>query len=256
MPLNEQLKSDLTGLSADPLPEDALPLPGEDAPPGDGALPSAQEEPLRSAEERLSRYHDAVLEALSRGDAARDELLSRLDRVLEAQERGERRLAQALRENADFQIQVRRGMQQDLDALRKQQEGEQFTPLLREIASIYVEYRALLDCGELPERHRKNLRALFDQLEDLLAEYGAQICRTETGAERPARTCRIAAKLPTGDRDKHNTVAVSRKPGVLRGSTVLYPELADVFVYDPSLAEETAQTADSETDHTEGGNGK
>lgn len=256
MPLSEPFTSDTTSIPADPLPEDALPLPGEDAPPGDGAPPPAREEPPRSAEERLSRYHDAVLETLSRGDAARDELLSRLDRVLEAQERSERRLAQALRENADFQIQVRRGMQQELDALRKQQEGEQFTPLLRELASIYVEYGALLDCGELPERPRSNLRALFDQLEDLLAEYGAQICRTETGAERPARTCRIAAKLPTGDRDKHNTVAASRKPGVLRGRTVLYPELADVFVFDPSLAEEAAQTADSETDHAEGGNGK
>ena len=163
MPLSEPFTSDTTSIPADPLPEDALPLPGEDAPPGDGAPPPAREEPPRSAEERLSRYHDAVLETLSRGDAARDELLSRLDRVLEAQERSERRLAQALRENADFQIQVRRGMQQELDALRKQQEGEQFTPLLRELASIYVEYGALLDCGELPERPRSNLRTLIDR---------------------------------------------------------------------------------------------
>lgn len=169
--------------------------------------------------------------------------------VTEKQDRNDRQLAQTLRENVNFQIQVRQGMQKDIDALKEQQSGEQFNPILKEIASIYVEYQRLLEDESISDLSRKNLRALFEQLEDLLTDYEAEIIRSEIGSARQTRSTKIIGKLPTAERDKHNTIAMSRKPGVIRGRTVLYPEFIDVFVYDPTIITEAAAgtaTADTE----------
>ena len=160
--------------------------------------------------------------------------------VSEKQDRNDRQLAQTLRENANFQIQVRQGMQKDIDALKEQQSGEQFNPILKEIASMYVEYQSLLEDESISNLSRKNLKALFEQMEDLLTDYDAEITRSEIGAVRQTRSTKIIGKVPTAEQDKHNTIAMSRKPGVLRGRTVLYPEFVDVFVYDPTIIPEAA----------------
>ena len=102
-------------------------------------------------------------------------------------------------------------------------------------------YQVLLD-EDLSERGRKNLLSLFEQLKDLLADYDAEVIRSEVGSARQTRLCKIINKIPTSDSEKHNTIALSRKPGVMRGRTVLYQEFVDVYVYDPDLAaEESAQ---------------
>lgn len=166
--------------------------------------------------------------------------------IVEKLDRNDRQLAQTLRENANFQIQVRQGMQKDIDALRERQSGEQFSPILKEIASVYVEYQSLLEDRSIADLSRKNLKALFEQLEDLLTDYDAEIIRSEIGSVRQTRSTKIIGKVPTAEQDKHNTIAVSRKPGVLRGRTVLYPEFVDVFVYDPTIiTEDTVDTAAS-----------
>lgn len=165
--------------------------------------------------------------------------------VTEKQDRNDRQLAQTLRENANFQIQVRQGMQKDIDALKKQQSGEQFNPILKEIASMYVEYQSLLEDENVSELSRKNLKALFEQLEDLLTDYDAEIIRSEIGSVRQTRSTKIIGKVPTAEQNKHNTIALSRKPGVLRGRTVLYPEFIDVFVYDPTIITEPVGAADT-----------
>ena len=173
---------------------------------------------------------------VTEGDGDMQKVLTLLQSVIEKQEKNDRQLTQTLRDNATFQIQVRQGMQRDLDTLKEQMNGEQFNPLLKEIASVYVEYQTLLDDESISDRSRKNLHALFEQLEDMLSDYDAEVCRSEVGSVRQTRTCKIIEKIPTGDQEKHNTIAASRKPGVVRGRSVLYPEFVDVFVFDPSLA--------------------
>lgn len=169
--------------------------------------------------------------------------------VTEKQDRNDRQLAQTLRENANFQIQVRQGMQKDIDALKEQQSGEQFNPILKEIASMYVEYQRLLEDESISDLSRKNLKALFEQLEDLLTDYEAEIIRSEIGSARQTRSTKIIGKVPTAEKDKHNTIAMSRKPGVIRGRTVLYPEFVDVFVYDPTIiTDATVGTATADTE--------
>ncbi|ASQ47700.1 hypothetical protein BCB68_01180 [Leptotrichia sp. oral taxon 498] len=158
--------------------------------------------------------------------------------VTEKQDKNDRQLAQTLRENANFQIQVRQGMQKDLDVLKEQQSGEQFNPILKEIASMYVEYQTLLEDETISDLSKKNLKALFEQMEDLLIDYDAEITRSEVGDTRQTRSTKIIEKVSTADQEKHNTIATSRKPGVLRGRTVLYPEFVDVYVYDPTIIQE------------------
>ena len=171
-------------------------------------------------------------------EADNSQLMTMLQSILAKQEKNDRQLAQSLRDNANFQIQVRQGMQRDLDKLKEQMNGEQFNPVLKEIASVFVEYQSLLNDETISDRSRRNLQSLFEQLEDILADYGAEVCRSEIGSIRQTRTCKIIEKIPTGCQEKHNTIAASRKPGVVRDRSVLYPEFVDVFIYDASLSEE------------------
>ena len=67
-----------------------------------------------------------------------------LEKIFDLQQKNSRQLVQALRENVNFQNQVRQGMQRELDALKEQQRGEQFTPILKSIAAVCVEYRKML----------------------------------------------------------------------------------------------------------------
>ncbi|HAE16208.1 MAG TPA: hypothetical protein DCG51_06625 [Erysipelotrichaceae bacterium] len=152
------------------------------------------------------------------------------------QDRNDRQIAQTLRENANFQIQVRQGMQKDLEELREQLNGEQFTPLLKMISQIYVEYQVLFEDKGMEERTRKNLTSLFSDLEEILEEYDAEVVVSQEGTIRKPRATKIIEKIATGDPQKHNTVARSRKPGVVKGKMILYPEFVDVYVYDESLA--------------------
>ena len=168
-----------------------------------------------------------------------------LHSILEKQEKNDRQLVQALRDNANFQIQVRQGMQRDLDMLKEQMNGEQFNPLLKEIATVYVEYQSLLTDDTMSDRSRKNLLSLFEQLEDVLREYDAVVYRSVVGSVRQTKICKIIEKIPTDQQEMHNTIAVSRKPGVIRNRSVLYPEYVDVFVYDQSLVEVSTHTIES-----------
>lgn len=174
--------------------------------------------------------------------------------IAEKQDRNDRQLAHALRENANFRIQVRQGMQHDIDAFKEQQSGEQFNPILKEIASMYVEYQSLLENENNLDLLRKNLKALFEQLEDLLIDYDAKISRSEIGAVRQTRSTKIIKKVLTGDREKHNTVFFSRKPGVIRGRTVLHPEFVDVFVFDPTVIVSSSEGEPSQQSDVESTN--
>lgn len=175
------------------------------------------------------------------------ELMAQLQAMTDRQEKTERMLTQALRENATFQQQVRQGMQHDLDELRTQLSGASFNPILKEIANMYCEYQLLLEDTEISDKSRRNLTALFGQMEDLLADYDAEVVVSKVGDERPKRQCRIINQVPTGDESMHNTIAKSRRPGVIRDRQVLYHEFVDVFVYDPALdpAAEATREADA-----------
>lgn len=155
-----------------------------------------------------------------------------LDKILEIQQKNSRQLEQSLREEFLFKIQVRQGMMKELDALREQQRGEQFTPILKSVAAIFVEYQKLLSDETIPRRIRRTLQLMFDELEDILAEYDAEVFESKIGEQRRSLLTKIVNTVATSDKNLHNTIAQSRRPGVIRNGRPLYREFVDVYVYD------------------------
>lgn len=168
------------------------------------------------------------------------------EKILELLDKNSRQLVQALRENVNFQNQVRLGMQRELDALKEQQRGEQFTPILKSVATICVEYRKLLADEAVTRKTRRTLRLMFDELEDILAEYDAEIFTSAVGEQRRPLLTKIVNTVTTADKNLHNTIARSRRPGVIRNGRPLYREFVDVYVYDPAAVIKKSESVRTE----------
>ena len=155
-----------------------------------------------------------------------------LEKILELQNKNSRQLVQSLRENVNFQNQVRQGMQKELETLKEQQRGEQFTPILKSVATVCVEYRKILSDETVPKRLRRTLGLMFDELEDILSEYDAEVFSSAIGEQRRPLLTKIVNTVATNDKNLHNTIARSRRPGVIRNGRPLYREFVDVYVFD------------------------
>ena len=175
---------------------------------------------------------ETQLELKAEEASSEQNLSATLEQILELQNKNSRQLAQTLRENVNFQNQVRLGMQRELDTLKEQQRGEQFTPILKAVAAVCVEYRRLLADESTPRRLRRTLQLMFDELEDILAEYDAEIFTSAIGEQRRPLLTKIVNTIPTADKNLHNTIAHSRRPGVIRNGRPLYREYVDVYVHD------------------------
>lgn len=188
--------------------------------------------------ESVVNKNESVEKSLSDVISKLESLEDSVRSVCGKQDRNDAKLNQTLRENANFQVQVRRGMQQDIDSYKEQLSGERFDVILKDIAAVYVEYGSVLEDGSMEERTRKNLESMFEQLEDILTDYGADIIRSSEGDVRRPRVTKVINKLSVNDESKHNTVAKSRKPGVVRDRVILYPEFVDVYIYEPKSESE------------------
>ncbi len=198
----------------------------------------------KSGTEDISRRMDSLREKIDGLDAGRQmsalmEKIGALEvtaaEIREKQARNDRQLAQYIKENVNFQIQVRQGMQEELEEFRKEKKGDQYNAILRELADIFSVYKPLLLDGSDPDKLPKNIGALFDQLKDLMYDYGAETFQSSPGTERTPRMSKVIRKVPTGDRTKHNLIARSSRPGVRKGKLLLSEEYVDLYVYDEAL---------------------
>ena len=175
-----------------------------------------------------------------------NQLEATLEKILELQNKNSRQLVQSLRENVNFQNQVRLGMQKELETLKEQQRGEQFTPILKSVATVCVEYRKILSDEALPRKFRRTLSLMFDELEDILADYDAEVFSSMKGEPRRALLTKVINTVATANVELHNKVARSRRPGVIRNGRPLYREYVDVYVFDANLVNKsTSEFADS-----------
>ena len=175
-----------------------------------------------------------------------NQIAATLEKILDLQNKNSRQLVQSLRENVNFQNQVRQGMQRELETLKEQQRGEQLTPILKSIAAVYVEYRKILSDESVPRRTRRTLKLMFDELEDILAEYDAEVFTSTVGETRKPLLTKIVNTVTTGDKSLHNTIAKSRRPGVIRNGRPLYREFVDVYVFDATAATKKSEAVRSE----------
>ena len=174
------------------------------------------------------------------------QLAATLEKILELQNKNSRQLVQSLRENVNFQNQVRQGMQKELETLKEQQRGEQFTPILKSVAAVCVEYRKILSDDALSKRTRRTLTLMFDELEDILSEYDAEVFSSAIGEQRRPLLTKIVNTVTTDDKNLHNTIARSRRPGVMRNGRPLYREFVDVYVYDANAGGKKSESVRSE----------
>lgn len=158
-----------------------------------------------------------------------------LKKCTEAQRDLEAKTVQTLRENANFQIQVRQNMQRELEEAKKKLSGAVFIPLLKEIAELYIERQDVLDDMEEGVAKRK-VEGIFDILKDILEENGCEFGTSEIGTKRNPRYSKLKKKVPVNEKERHETVAKSHNPWIAREPFMLYPEKVDVCVYDPALA--------------------
>lgn len=176
------------------------------------------------------------------------ELIDKVEIVAKNQDRNDKQIAQTLRENANFQIQVRQGMQKELEDYKKVERKEVFVPVLRDLAMTYVGYKSSVSqkLDEILNAEQDDIvnnvvqlqqlvGAMFDELQEVLEDNGAEIVNSKIGDARKARQCKIMRKIPTGDKCLHDTIARSTRDGVILGRQVLCNEYVDVYVYDEAL---------------------
>ena len=168
-----------------------------------------------------------------------NKLVDMINEIFEMQDRNSRLLNQVLRENVNFQNQVRQGMYNEIEDLKKQQRGEQFTPILKSLAAICVEYRTILSDETISSNTRRTLQLMFEEMEDILADYGAEIFNSQIGEPRRPLLTKIINTISTNNKENHNTIAKSRRAGVVRNGRPLYREFVDVFVFDPSFEDKS-----------------
>lgn len=174
-----------------------------------------------------------------------NKLVEMINDIFDKQDRNSRLLNQVLRENVNFQNQVRQGMYNEIEEMKKQQRGEQFTPILKSVAAICVEYRTVLSDDSISPNTRRTLQLMFEEMEDILADYGAEIFNSKVGEPRRPLLTKIINTIATNNKENHNTIAKSRRAGVVRNGRPLYREFVDVFVFDPTFEEKPEPTTDN-----------
>ena len=187
------------------------------------------------------------IETYSAAQVDLNKLVELINEIFEKQDKNSRLLNQVLRENVNFQNQVRQGMYAEIEEMKKQQRGEQFTPILKSLAAICVEYRTVLNDETLSSNTRRTLQLMFEEMEDILAEYGAEIFNSKIGEPRRPLITKIINTISTNNKENHNTIAKSRRAGVIRNGRPLYREFVDVFVFDPTFVNQIeSNSADNE----------
>lgn len=192
-----------------------------------------------STEEKTQQSEDP--KEVDNYEAVLMQLAEKIDDSVLAQKDLELKIIQTLKENANFQIQVRQNMQKELELAKKKLSGDIFIPLLKGIATLYVEWQDVLN--DLDDSvAKKKVLGIFETLQEMLEEYGCAFGTSDIDSKRRPKYSKLKNKVPTGCKEKHETVAKSHNPWIVKEPFVLYPEYVDVYVYDASVSEEKEET--------------
>lgn len=180
---------------------------------------------------------DYVTEEMEKLGGRFQNLAEEVTRLSTTQRDLELKVVQTLKENTNFQIQVRQNMQKDLEEAKKKLSGDIFIPLLKEIAEIYVEWQDVLEDMEDGSAKRK-VAGIFELLLEILEEYGCEFGTSPCDTKRRPKYSKLRNKVLTSDKSRHETISHSHNPWIVKEPFVLYPEYVDVYVFDKSLMPE------------------
>ena len=133
-----------------------------------------------------------------------------------------------------------RKVQEELDHYHSLEKGRLFDDILRETAHIYSSNLEVLEKIE-DEKVKKQLTYMFSDILQLIESNGASVYKSAPGDPRNPRYCKVAEKIPTGDKSLHDTVARSISEGFYIENRPLVQELINVYTFDASLAAEPAE---------------
>lgn len=220
------------------------------------AFPAALEERLRATEEKLDQLLCAA-RALGDGMAAHDAVEKERAAALEGAEKERATALGELKEGVDalseqfkarisktdYEEATLKRISDELDEHRSGLYRKIVEPLINEVIDVHQDMSATIasyrrkaeegDRDDLAARIRRDLDEFRLMLGDILRNWNVEVWRPEPGEPLEPLRCRAVRAVPTGDRDRHRTVAESLTCGYAFEGKILRPAQVVAFTYKP-----------------------
>ena len=119
--------------------------------------------------------------------------------------------------------------EEELDTYHSIDRGRAFDDVLRNIASVYIDYEDLPEIvGN--EKARKRIGYMLADILQVLESYGVEIQKSTHGEERKLRLTKTAECIETDDPKLYGKIARSKRTGFRRGNDALIKELVAVYI--------------------------
>lgn len=232
------------------------------------AFPAALEERLRATEEKLDQLLCAA-RALGDGMAAHDAVEKERAVALEGVEKERATALGELKEGVDalseqfkarisktdYEEATLKRISDELDEHRSGLYRKIVEPLINEVIDVHQDMSATIasyrrkaeedDRDDLAARIRRDLDEFRLMLGDILRNWNVEVWRPEPGEPLEPLRCRAVRAVPTGDRDRHRTVAESLTCGYAFEGKILRPAQVVAFTYKPKSESEEPQPPDA-----------
>lgn len=232
------------------------------------AFPAALEERLRATEEKLDQLLCAA-RALGDGMAAHDAVEKERAVALEGVEKERATALGELKEGVDalseqfkarisktdYEEATLKRISDELDEHRSGLYRKIVEPLINEVIDVHQDMSATIasyrrkaeegDRDDLAARIRRDLDEFRLMLGDILRNWNVEVWRPEPGEPLEPLRCRAVRAVPTGDRDRHRTVAESLTCGYAFEGKILRPAQVAAFTYKPKSKSEEPQPPDA-----------
>lgn len=232
------------------------------------AFPAALEERLRATEEKLDQLLCAA-RALGDGMAAHDAVEKERAVALEGVEKERATALGELKEGVDalseqfkarisktdYEEATLKRISDELDEHRSGLYRKIVEPLINEVIDVHQDMSATIasyrrkaeegDRDDLAARIRRDLDEFRLMLGDILRNWNVEVWRPEPGEPLEPLRCRAVRAVPTGDRDRHRTVAESLTCGYAFEGKILRPAQVVAFTYKPKSKSEEPQPSDA-----------
>ncbi|MCD7840690.1 MAG: hypothetical protein LUG46_08710 [Erysipelotrichaceae bacterium] len=193
--------------------------------------------------DKLDTIIDLLKNNQPKNDESEENDNNSIDEISKNQERNRGLLVQYIKQNAEFQQQVRTDMNKENETLKKELLGERLDPLLKGIAEIYGENYRLLTEGMCEDvKYQKQVSYMFESIQELLEEYDCRFITSTPGEERSPKYTKIKNPMVlTDDESLHRKVIQSFNPCIAKGNKVLLHEHVSIYKYDEQYAKEQAE---------------
>ena len=119
--------------------------------------------------------------------------------------------------------------EEELDTYHSIDRGRAFDDVLRNIASIYIDYEDLPEIvGN--EKARKRINYMLMDILQVLESYGVEIQKSIQGEERKLRLTKTAEYIETDNPELYGKIARSKRTGFRRENDALIKELVAVYI--------------------------